>query len=165
MNFTQAWELMKQGKKVKREHWGGYWSLENGEIIIHGRDGQITNIRDNISTIGTFSNIAADDWLLVEEPKKLFISQPMAGKTDKEILEEREHAVGMAKKLVNGDVDVIDSVLDLPKGTKPLEYLAKSIELLAKADVAYFAEGWDKARGCKIEHECAVKYGIKLIIE
>jgi len=34
---------------------------------------------------------------------------------------------------------------------------------LSTADVAYFAEGWDEARGCKIEHECAVEYGINRI--
>ncbi|MED1403871.1 DUF2829 domain-containing protein [Bacillus mycoides] len=25
MNFGQALEVLKEGKKVKREHWGGYW--------------------------------------------------------------------------------------------------------------------------------------------
>lgn len=34
---------------------------------------------------------------------------------------------------------------------------------LAEADIAYFAKGWQYARGCKIEYECALKYGIKVI--
>lgn len=34
----------------------------------------------------------------------------------------------------------------------------------AKADVAYFAKGWQDYRDCKIEHRCAVDYGIKIIL-
>ena len=44
-----------------------------------------------------------------------------------------------------------------------LEYLGESLKLLAKADIAYFAPGWNKARGCKIEHQCALEYGIHTI--
>ena len=41
-----------------------------------------------------------------------------------------------------------------------LEYLGESLKLLARADIAYFAPGWNEARGCKIEHVCAEEYGI-----
>lgn len=41
--------------------------------------------------------------------KRLFISQPMRGKTDKEILLERERAVNYAIDILKEDVDVIDS--------------------------------------------------------
>ena len=41
--------------------------------------------------------------------KKLFISQPMRGKTDEEILAEREKAVASAEKLLGEKVEVIDS--------------------------------------------------------
>ena len=62
------------------------------------------------------------------------------------------------------DVEVIDSFFkDAPHDAKPLWFLGKSIELLSTADVAYFAKGWDNARGCKIEHDCAVAYGINTI--
>ena len=50
-----------------------------------------------------------------------------------------------------------------PIGNIPVAYLGKSIGLLATADVAYFGEGWKDARGCKIEHEVAVQYGIYII--
>ena len=43
------------------------------------------------------------------------------------------------------------------------EFLAKSIALLATADIVYFDEGWERARGCRIEHECAVAYEIDRI--
>lgn len=94
--------------------------------------------------------------------KKLFISQPMRGKTDEEIHAEREKAVTYAESYLGEEVEVIDSFFDDYNGT-PLESLAKSIALLAKADVAYFAEGWKNARGCRIEHECAIEYEIDRI--
>ena len=43
--------------------------------------------------------------------------------------------------------------------------LGKSIELLAQADVVYFCDGWEYARGCKIEHDAAVAYGLDVIYE
>lgn len=96
--------------------------------------------------------------------KKLFISQPMAGKTDEEIFAERERAIKAAEELLREPVEVIDSFFrSAPVGAKPLWLLGKSLELLSDADIAYFAKDWQKARGCKIEHECAVEYGIPRI--
>ena len=96
--------------------------------------------------------------------KKLFISQPMRGKTDEEILAVRKKAIESAEKLVGEPVEVIDSFFQAaPVDAKPLWFLGKSLELLATADVAYFAKGWDEARGCKIENTCAIEYGITVI--
>ena len=96
--------------------------------------------------------------------KKLFISQPMRGKTDEEILTERQKAIEAAEKMIGEPVEVIDSFFEkAPVNAKPLWFLGKSLELLADADVAYFAPGWEDARGCKIEHTCAVEYGIDRI--
>lgn len=93
--------------------------------------------------------------------KKLFISQPMNGKTDEEILSERVQAVTLVSERLGEEVEVIDSFFQsAPHDAKPLWFLGKSLELLSTADIAYFAKGWKEARGCKIEHECAVQYGI-----
>ena len=97
--------------------------------------------------------------------KKLFISQPMRGKTDEEILAEREKAIKFFKAIFEGEeIEVIDSFFqEAPHDANPLWYLAKSLELLSTADIAYFLKGWEEARGCKIEHQCAVEYGIDTI--
>lgn len=96
--------------------------------------------------------------------KKLFISQPMVGKADEEILKEREFAIAKAKDILHEEVEVIDTFYeDMRPDTKPQEYTGRSICDLAKADVAYFAKGWNEMRGCKIEHEFATQYGIKTI--
>ena len=96
--------------------------------------------------------------------KKLFISQPMRGKTDEQILLERAKAIQKAKVEIGEEVEVIETFYtDFSNDAKPLEYLARSIQDLAKSDIAYFVKGWQEARGCRIEHECAVQYGIDRI--
>ena len=96
--------------------------------------------------------------------KKLFIRQPMRDKTNEEIIAERERAIESAKKHLGEDVEVIDSFFkDAPHDAKPLWYLAKSLELISTADIAYFCKDWDKYRGCKIENTCAIEYGIDVI--
>ena len=98
--------------------------------------------------------------------KKIFVSQPMRGKTNEEILAVREKAIASAERELGEKVEVIDSFFkDAPTEAKPLWYLAKALELLATADVAYFAKGWEEARGCRIENTCAIEYGIPLVIE
>lgn len=70
----------------------------------------------------------------------------------------------MQKKHLGEPVEVIDSFFQsAPVGAKPLWFLGKSLELLADADVVYFAKDWEKYRGCKIENVCAVEYGIPVI--
>lgn len=98
---------------------------------------------------------------------KLFISQTMNDKTDKEILQEREQIISRIKAHY-GSVEVIDSFIkeNPPKDVNtPLWCLARSIKLLSEADIAYFALGWWNSRGCKIEHECAEVYGVRIIEE
>ena len=98
--------------------------------------------------------------------KKLFISQPVKGKSDEDILKERDTAIRKAEAVVGEPVEVIDSFFqNAPADARPLWFLGKSLELLSTADVAYFAPGWDEARGCKIEHMCAVEYGSDRIEE
>lgn len=97
--------------------------------------------------------------------KKLFISQPMRGKCDKEILDERSRVINDVKKLFpNEKIVVIDSFFDGEPKT-PLWYLGESIKLLGQADFVYFCKDWEKYRGCCIEHECCVRYAIEFIEE
>ena len=100
--------------------------------------------------------------------KKVFISQPMRGLTDEEILEKRNEIKKDIKTKINEEVEFINSFMqDYPSNIHdihvPVWYLGKSIQLLSQADMIYFGEGWDKARGCRIEHEIAKVYGIDII--
>lgn len=97
--------------------------------------------------------------------KRLFISQPMRGKTDEEILLTRAKAVESARNHLGEEVEVIDSFFQNVPNTenKALWCLGESLKLLATADVAYFAHDWENYRGCKIENQCAIEYGITVI--
>ena len=96
--------------------------------------------------------------------KKIMISQPMKGKTNELIKEERKVLV---QELENNGYEVLDTVFDeAPKSVNgAIWFLSKSIEYLAQADIIFFMKGWEKARGCKIEHQVAVEYGKEIIYE
>lgn len=81
------------------------------------------------------------------EPRTIFISQPMKGKTDKEIKKVRKQAIASATHLLNEPVSVIESFFEeAPVDANPLWHLGKAIKLLSGADFAYFAKGWENAR-------------------
>lgn len=86
------------------------------------------------------------------------ISQPMQGKSNEEIEKERKELVGI---LEEQGYDVLDTVLTADDVSKddPICYLAKSLELLAEADILVCMKGWEEARGCRIEHLVAEEYG------
>lgn len=95
----------------------------------------------------------------------VFISQPMFGKTDEEISAERLRIIEDVNKSF-GDANIIESFIP---GTAPnskneaLYMLGKSLCMLSDADVAVFAKGWDKSRGCRIEHLAAKEYGVEVV--
>lgn len=91
--------------------------------------------------------------------KKVFISQPMSGKTREEILKTRNNAIKLIKRF-DKDIEVIDNIFtDYPEETSPLYLLGKSLELMSMADMVFFTKGWRRSRGCQIEHDCALRYG------
>ena len=96
---------------------------------------------------------------------KVFISQPMNGKTLEEIESDRADIIKRIAPFL-GEFEVIDSVFkdyEPKNGNIALKYLSKSLELLADADLVVFGEGWEDARGCRIEHACAEEYGIRFL--
>ena len=95
---------------------------------------------------------------------KIMISQPMRGKTNEQIRQEREELV---KKLEMQGHKVVDTIFteEMPIECDMAMYLlAKSIEVMSKVDAVIFMRGWKDARGCKIEHQVAVDYG-KFVME
>lgn len=93
----------------------------------------------------------------IDKNMKIMISQPMNGKTEEQIRNER---ASLVKELEEKGYEVIDTIFaeKAPEGDARLYYLAKSIEAMSKVDAIIFMPGWEKARSCKIEHEIAVKY-------
>lgn len=94
---------------------------------------------------------------------KVFISQPMNGRSNEEITKERQEIIKeLEEEYFDMNVIILDSFFEgAPHDAKPLWFLAKSLELLAQADIAYFCKGWENYRGCRIENTCAIEYGIE----
>ena len=90
----------------------------------------------------------------------VFISQPMNGKKTEEIEYEREQFVKDLKKYLGEDINILDTIFHFAEDVPSLVYLGRSLEVLAKADLAVFMDGWENARGCKIEHHAAKDYDI-----
>lgn len=91
---------------------------------------------------------------------KLMISQPMKGKTQEQINEERNELV---KDLTRKGHIVANTVFEEePPETNNagIWYLAKSIDAMSGVDGVVFMKGWKNARGCRIEHDIAVAYGL-----
>ena len=104
---------------------------------------------------------------------KAMLSQPMAGKTDEEIIQTRERAIRILKEKGYEIVNTLftDEWYDQENMKNrgvvqiPLCFLAKSLENMSLCHAAYFCKGWEKARGCRLEHEAAVAYGVDIIYE
>ena len=101
---------------------------------------------------------------------KAMISQPMAGLTKELILKVKEKAEAY---LNDHGYEVVNTFFDEEWKEElehnkdvvnvPLKYLAKSLDTMATCEVVYFCPGWEKARGCKIEHEVAKAYDLNII--
>lgn len=104
---------------------------------------------------------------------RVFISQPMNGRTREECITERELYYEAFKKWLMANTN--DFKFDLfslienydkpnaPENAPRLWYLADSLKLMADADYVVFVPGWKKAKGCKIEMLCCKLYGIPYI--
>ena len=104
---------------------------------------------------------------------KAMLSQPMAGKTDEEIIATREKAIEVLKARGYEIVNTLftdewysnESMKARGVVQIPLCFLAKSLENTSLCHAVYFCKGWQKARGCRIEYEAAIAYGLEIIYE
>lgn len=74
MKFAKAFELMKQGEKVKLPSWGGfwYWDPEKETIMIQCRPqdsdmGELLDIRETQRVEYTMLNMQSDEWVIADE--------------------------------------------------------------------------------------------------
>lgn len=104
---------------------------------------------------------------------KAMLSQPMNGKTDKEIIETRNRAI---EKLTDLGYEVVNTFFTdewysaeqmRKRGVVqiPLCFLAKSLENMSLCHAVYFCTGWESTRDCRIEHDTALAYGLEIMCE
>lgn len=67
MEFKKAYEALKQGHKIKREHWRGYWVKENGTITMHCKDGSAIPFLETEDIFVDLDNIVADNWIICDD--------------------------------------------------------------------------------------------------
>ena len=104
---------------------------------------------------------------------KAMISQPMAGKTDEEIVATRERAIQVLQDRGYRVVNTLftdewystEAMEDRGVEQIPLCFLAKSLENMSLCHAVYFCKDWKHYRGCRIEHEAATAYGLEIIYE
>lgn len=105
--------------------------------------------------------------------KKVMISQPMAGKTNEEIIATREKTIKILEKqgfeivntLFTDELYNDERMKERGVVQIPLYFLVKSLKHMSFCNTVYFCKGWEHARGCKIEHDCAKAYGLEIIYE
>ena len=109
--------------------------------------------------------------------KNIFISQPMTGRSEEEILATRQREIEKIHQRFDADgeqVNIIASYIDdaTRKHFKEhvsddinwdIFWLSQSLERLAMADTIWLCDGWEYSNGCNIELECATRYGVGIM--
>ena len=109
--------------------------------------------------------------------KNIFISQPMSGKSEEEILATRQKAIDKIHQLFDADdvkINIIASYINDATRKRfeehvsdninwDIYWLSKSLERLAMADAIWLCEGWEHSKGCNIEFACAIQYGLGIM--
>ena len=109
--------------------------------------------------------------------KNIFISQPMTGKSEEEVLATRQKAIDKIHQLFDADgvkINIIASYINDATRKRfeehvsdninwDIYWLSKSLERLAMADMIWLCDGWEYSNGCNIELECATRYGISIM--
>jgi hypothetical protein len=96
----------------------------------------------------------------------IFISQPMTGLTNEQIIENRAAAASSLRDKLGEKYNIkIINNLQMTEEKKTLEYLGYDIACMADADLVYFIGDWKTHRGCLVEEFVAKKYGYKCAYE
>jgi hypothetical protein len=66
MLFSEAYQLMKAGAKIKLPSWGGYWyyDYDKQTIMIVTKDYETIDIRETKDVDYTFNNINSSEWMI-----------------------------------------------------------------------------------------------------
>ena len=96
----------------------------------------------------------------------VFISLPMHGHSEEDIQNALISAkIALREDFKGSDVNFLDCTakIDSRGKNEGLEGLGEAIKLMADADAVAFAPGWALSVGCQVEHDIAVRWGIKQI--
>jgi len=100
---------------------------------------------------------------------RVFVSQPMKNKSEERIRDERQRITDKLNDRFVGQAEIINKfnpaayTCMASQKNAPLAALGQSLILMSTADVVFFARGWKEARGCRIENQAAIEYGLTVI--
>ena len=103
---------------------------------------------------------------IIEKTVKVFVSQPMRGKTNEEIMKERERVKDVVKRLYPlhiVKVEILDSFIK--NSNSSLETFIRGLNKMYEADLVYFVKGFKEYKGCKLEFEIATQYNARMAVE
>lgn len=96
---------------------------------------------------------------------KVMISQPMSDVTDSEI---KRIQSDLKRKFAKYHIEVVDSYInddvESDINNPGVFYLGKTfVDFLSRVDAVYFVDGWQRARGCRIERQVCEAYNIMIL--
>ena len=101
MIFKEAYELLKNGKKIKLPDWKGYWVVEDNTIKMHTKDGRVLSITETEDVFYTLNFIVnRDDWEVVDDNYE--VKDVVTTFTFGEAIRHRENGKRVARKGWNG---------------------------------------------------------------
>lgn len=99
---------------------------------------------------------------------KVFISQPMNGRKEIDVLLERRVAITLLndKGFDKYELEEIDNYhkTNIPTTAGRVYYLGDSVRQMDEADLVIFVKGWKGAKGCEIEYAICKIYGIPYVL-
>nr|DAV26018.1 MAG TPA: N-deoxyribosyltransferase [Caudoviricetes sp.] len=103
--------------------------------------------------------------------KYAVISQPMKGIDPDKVTSQREKAEAAVRAAGYEPIDTIyeeDFKYDVNSDNvvnPALWHMGLALMRLSKAHVIYMCDGWDTTRGCLMEHQAAVAFGVDIMYE
>lgn len=92
---------------------------------------------------------------------KVYVSIPISGKN----YDEQKARAERIKQELHQQGHIGITPFDIvPEENSPYCYaMGKDIEVLLACDAAVFAEGWNESKGCRLERQACLIYGIQII--
>lgn len=151
--YLQAIKIRQGGEGDINRFTNGEYSFNvigsHVEVKVNGVNGtMVGNIGDYIVRTGDGNlSVVSEDLMnimfeLAPVQKKAMLSQPMRGLSDDEIVATRDRAI---KYLESHGYEVVNT--------------------MSRCDTVFFCNGWEGARGCRIEHQVAKAYGMQILYE
>lgn len=95
---------------------------------------------------------------------KIYISIPITGHDIKEQQSKAAEFAESIKRLGHEPINPFDTPAptnQLNEREEYAHYIGEDIKAMLLCDAVYFSKGWEKSRGCILEHTAVKLYGLK----